>query len=161
MPNPGSHVQRTPVRAELRSTAFSDHTTIPERYSYDGGNVSPPLEWHGIPDDAAELVLLCEDQDAPGGVFTHWVLTGIAPATTGVGAEAAPPRAVAGRNDFGEIGWSGPRPPQGDSPHRYFFRLYALDQALEFTEETSADVVRSDITDHVIASGTLVGLFAR
>src|SRR5262245_6780201 len=101
MANPGSHVQRTPVRAELRSTAFSDHTTIPERYSYDGGNVSPPLEWHGIPDDAVELVLLCEDQDAPGGPFTHWVLTGIAPTTIGVRAEASPLPAVAGRNDFG------------------------------------------------------------
>ncbi|WP_433202827.1 YbhB/YbcL family Raf kinase inhibitor-like protein [Nocardia sp. CA-107356] len=161
MPNPGSHVQRTPVRAEVRSTAFSDHTTIPDRYSYDGGNVSPPLEWHGIPDGAVELVLLCEDLDAPGGAFTHWVLTGIAPTTTGVGAGASPPKAVAGRNDFGEIGWSGPRPPVGDGPHRYFFRLYALDRSLGFTEETSADVVRSDITEHVLASGTVVGLFAR
>ncbi|MFX0579032.1 YbhB/YbcL family Raf kinase inhibitor-like protein [Nocardia nepalensis] len=164
MANPASHksdVQRTPLRAELRSAAFSDHTTMPDRYSYDGGNVPPPLEWHGIPEDAAELVLLCEDLDAPGGPFTHWLLTGIAPTATGFRAEASPPRAVAGRNDFGEVGWSGPRPPVGDDPHRYFFRLYALDQPLGFTEETSVDVVRSDITDHVIASGTLVGLYAR
>ncbi len=163
MPNTPSNqnqVQRTPVRAELHSAAFSDHSTIPDRYSYDGGNAAPPLEWSGIPDDAAELVLLCEDEDAPGRPFTHWLLTGIAPTATGIRADAPSPKSVAGPNDFGEIGWSGPRPPVGDGPHRYFFRLYALDKSPGFTEDTTADVVRSAITNHVIASGTLVGLFA-
>lgn len=163
MANPTSQrsdVRRTPARADLHSAAFTDHATIPDRYSYDGGNVAPPLEWSGIPDDAVELVLLCEDEDAPGRPFTHWLMTGIAPNATSVRADAPPPMAVAGPNDFGEIGWSGPRPPVGDQPHRYFFRLYALDQKPGFTKETTADVVRSAITDHVVASGTLVGLFA-
>lgn len=77
---------------ELRSAAFNDHTLIPDRYSYDGGNMSPPLEWGGIPDDTVELVLLCEDPDAPSGTFTHWVVTNISPATTGVaeGERAGP-----------------------------------------------------------------------
>src|SRR5947209_7417856 len=62
---------------ELRSAAFNDHTVIPDRYSYEGRNISPPLEWHGVPDGTQELVLLCEDPDAPSGTFTHWAVTGI------------------------------------------------------------------------------------
>jgi Raf kinase inhibitor-like YbhB/YbcL family protein len=146
---------------ELRSAAFSEHTLIPDRYSYEGGNVSPPLEWRGIPDDTQEVVLLCEDPDAPRGIFTHWVVTNISPRSTGVAQGALPDGGKAGRNGFGELGWGGPRPPVGDEPHRYFFRLYASDQPLGLGEGATPEEVHVALEDHTLARGTLVGLFGR
>lgn len=148
---------------ELRSPAFNDHTLIPDRYAYAGDNLSPPLEWRGIPDDARELALLCEDPDAPTGTFVHWVVTGIPPHSGGVdeGQEPNGPDVIAGPNDFGEHGWGGPHPPAGDEPHRYFFRLYATDEPLELPARATADDVHAALDGHVLARGTLVGLFAR
>ena len=145
----------------LRSAAFNDHTIIPDRYSYDGGNASPPLEWSAIPDEARELVLVCDDPDAPAGTFTHWLLTNIAPGTTGVAESGLPDQARPGRNDFGELGWGGPRPPVGDEPHRYFFRLYAADQPLGLGEGATPADVHAALEGHTVARGTLVGLFGR
>ncbi|MDD4867282.1 MAG: YbhB/YbcL family Raf kinase inhibitor-like protein [Mycobacterium sp.] len=146
---------------QLRSAAFSDHTPIPDRYSRDGGNISPPLEWGAVPDGARELVLICEDPDAPAGTFIHWVLTGIDPGSTGVAENGVPQRAKPGRNGFGELGWGGPRPPVGDEPHRYFFRLYAADRPLGLGEGATADDVRAALQGHTLGCGTLVGLFGR
>ena len=156
MPTAGSHGE-----IELRSAAFNDHTPIPSRYSYDGGNVSPPLEWRGIPDGTEELVLLCEDPDAPRGTFTHWVVTHIAPNASGVAEAALPEGATRGRNGFGGLGWGGPRPPVGDEPHRYFFRLYAADAPLGLGEGATAEEVHAALDGHILARGTLVGLFGR
>ncbi|WP_245788223.1 YbhB/YbcL family Raf kinase inhibitor-like protein [Amycolatopsis marina] len=148
------------TQVELRSSAFNDHTLIPDRYSYAGGNMSPPLEWGGIPDGTSELVLLCEDPDAPNGTFVHWVVTGISPSSTGVG-EGESPGGSPGRNGFGELGWGGPQPPVGDEPHRYFFQLYAVDQPLGLVEAPGAEHVHAAMEGHVLAHGNLVGLFAR
>ncbi|WP_246258472.1 YbhB/YbcL family Raf kinase inhibitor-like protein [Amycolatopsis anabasis] len=145
----------------LRSSAFNDHTLIPDRYSYGGGNFSPPLEWSPAPDGTEELVLLCSDPDAPGGTFVHWIVARISPDRTEVAEGALPAGAVVGRNDFGELGWGGPQPPVGDAPHRYFFRLYAADQPLGFHEGAGADDLRAALDDHVIAQATLVGRFGR
>jgi Raf kinase inhibitor-like YbhB/YbcL family protein len=153
MPNPG--------QIELRSTAFNDHTLIPNRFSYEGGNVSPPLEWGGIPEGARELVLLCEDPDAPSGTFTHWVVTNISPSATAVAEGGLPDGGVLGRNGFGGRGWGGPRPPVGDDPHRYFFRLYAADAPLKLGEGATAEQVHDKLDGHALAQGTLVGLFGR
>jgi Raf kinase inhibitor-like YbhB/YbcL family protein len=171
MPTPGSHhydVKRTRLRneydnrdIELRSAAFNDHTLIPDRYSFEGGNISPPLEWGRIPDGTAELVLLCDDPDAPSGTFTHWVVTNILPSATGVGEGAVPEGGVPGRNGFGTLGWGGPRPPVGDDPHRYFFRLCAADRNLGLGEGASAEQVHAALEGHTLARGTLVGLFGR
>jgi Raf kinase inhibitor-like YbhB/YbcL family protein len=150
-----------PGEIELRSPAFNDHTLIPDRYSYEGGNISPPLEWGGIPDGTAELVLLCEDPDAPSGTFPHWVVTRISPTTTGVAEGELPEGGTAGRNGFGTLGWGGPRPPIGDEPHRYFFRLAAADRPLDVGEGASVDEVHAALEGHLIARGTLVGLFGR
>ncbi|WP_092533005.1 YbhB/YbcL family Raf kinase inhibitor-like protein [Amycolatopsis arida] len=146
---------------ELRSAAFNDHTLLPERYSRQAGNHSPPLEWRGVPDATAELVLTCTDPDAPNGTFTHWLVTGIPPESTGVGEDEAPPGTL-GRNDFGELGWGGPQPPVGDQAHRYFFNLYAVDRPLGLGEGVRAEDVRAALDDdRVLAKGTLVGLFGR
>jgi Raf kinase inhibitor-like YbhB/YbcL family protein len=110
---------------ELRSSAFTSNTPIPARFSRDGENVSLPLEWSGVPNEAVELALICEDPDAPRGTFVHWLVGRIAPMDAAVGAGQTPEGSVVGRNDFGNTGWDGPQPPPG-AAHRYYFRLYAL-----------------------------------
>jgi Raf kinase inhibitor-like YbhB/YbcL family protein len=110
---------------ELRSPSFEDHQPIPARHAKDHENLSPTLEWSGVPEEAAELAVLCEDPDAPRGTFVHWVLAGLQPTATGLAEGEHPAAAVEGRNDFGEEGYSGPLPPRGDGPHRYFFRVFA------------------------------------
>lgn len=146
---------------ELRSSAFADHDFIPRRYTKDGDDVSPPLTWSGVPEDAEELVLLCEDPDAPSGTFTHWLVTGIDPRSGGVDTGQAPPHGEAKPNSFGDRRWGGPRPPAGDPAHRYFFRLYALSEPLPLPSQPSADDVHRAITGRERASGTLVGLYQR
>jgi hypothetical protein len=148
-------------RIELRSPAFSDHDFLPERYARDRGDASPPLEWTDVPDGTAELAVLCEDPDAPGTTFTHWLVTGIPAGTTGLAEGEVPDGATAVRNDYGEAGWGGPLPPAGDEAHRYFFRLLALDEPLAVGPDASAADVRTAVQDHELASGTLVGLFGR
>ncbi|NYI03632.1 YbhB/YbcL family Raf kinase inhibitor-like protein [Allostreptomyces psammosilenae] len=146
---------------ELRSTAFNDHAIIPERYSKTGENVSPELEWSGVPDGAAELLLICEDPDAPSGTFLHWLETGIDPHARHIGPGERPPGGTAWRNGFGEDGYGGPQPPVGDPPHRYFFRVYALDEPVHLPGAPSPEEVHEAIRGHELASGTLVGLFGR
>lgn len=145
----------------LRSAAFADHGLIPVQYSRDGGNISPPLEWSDVPSDTVELALLCTDPDAPSGTFTHWAVAGIPATATGFGEGELPAGVVVGRNDFGQLGWGGPRPPIGDSPHRYFFRLFALTQGLNLAEGFPPAELRPAVERHRIAVATLVGTFAR
>lgn len=146
---------------ELRSSAFDDHAFIPERHSQDGANLSPALEWIGVPGDAVELVLMCEDPDAPRGTFLHWLVTGIDPHAPGVPEGATPLDGREWPNDFGKTGWGGPAPPPGDDAHRYMFRLFALSSPLELPEKpTAADI--NEATDGItIGRGTLVGLYQR
>ena len=129
----------------LTSPAFTEGGMIPREFTCDGADRSPPLEWSGVPRTARSLVLICDDPDAPGGTWSHWVLYDLAPSITsldeGVAADLVAtlePKTVVkqprltvsqGRNDFGKIGYGGPCPPRG--VHRYFFRLYALDQRTE------------------------------
>lgn len=144
-----------------RSTAFSGHTLMPARFSLDGGNTSPPIQWDEVPPGTAEVALVCEDPDAPGGTFTHWVVTGIPADVNSIAEGSLPAGVTEGRNDFGESGWGGPRPPVGDEPHRYFFRLFAVDRRLDLGPDASAQDVHAAVRGHVLAKGTLVGLFGR
>ncbi|HEU5157467.1 MAG TPA: YbhB/YbcL family Raf kinase inhibitor-like protein [Streptosporangiaceae bacterium] len=143
----------------VRSAAFSEHATIPPDYSHQAGDVSPPLEWSGVPDEAAELVLACEDPDAPAGSFVHWLLAGIPPETEGIGSGEE--IAVAGRNDYGRLGYGGPHPPVGDEPHRYFFRLYGLSEPSGLRSGFTAEDLRVALQERVVATGTLVGTYGR
>ena len=127
---------------ELRSPSFGDHQPIPARHAKDHDNLSPALEWSGVPEEAAELTVLCEDPDAPGGTFTHWVLAGLQPTMTGLSEGESPVAAVEGRNDFGEEGYGGPLLPVGDGPHRYVFRVYAASAPLGLTGAPSAEDLR-------------------
>lgn len=114
----------------LTSPDFDPGETIPARFTCDGDNVSPALRWTGVPEAAKELLLVCDDPDAPGGVFHHWAAYGISPRTSflgsGFGPESIEPGFMQAINDFGKPGYGGPCPPKGDKPHSYHFRLSAL-----------------------------------
>ncbi|WP_103939141.1 YbhB/YbcL family Raf kinase inhibitor-like protein [Thermomonospora echinospora] len=146
---------------EMRSAAFNDHAMIPREYSHQAGDVSPPLEWTGVPDEAVELVLTCEDPDAPVGTFVHWLVAGIPPETGGVDAGEQVTDAVPGRNDYGTAGYGGPHPPPGDDPHRYFFRLTALAEPSGLRPGFTVDDLREAVEEKVVGTGTLVGTFGR
>src|SRR5262245_10546005 len=111
---------------QITSNAFLDGEAIPTRYTCDGENVSPALDWSDIPEAAQSLALVCEDPDAPSGLFTHWILYNLPPTTTGLAEgvstnEQLDNGASQGRNDFNRIGYGGPCPPAKDNAHRYFF----------------------------------------
>ncbi|ORT57207.1 YbhB/YbcL family Raf kinase inhibitor-like protein [Streptomyces sp. CB03238] len=146
---------------ELKSSAFNDGSFIPRRYAKEGEDVSPELTWSGVPDAAAELVLLCEDPDAPSGTFVHWLVTGIDPTSDGVAAGQTPPGGQERRNGYGGSGWGGPNPPAGDRAHRYFFRLYALPGPVSLPDGATAADVHAAVDERRLADGTLVGLYQR
>lgn len=146
---------------EVRSSTIDDGGRIPDQHSHDGPNVSPAIEWVGVPQDAAEIVLMCADPDAPSGTFLHWLVTGIDPHTGGVAQGRTPEGGREWPNDFGEVGWGGPAPPPGHGPHRYQFEVYALSQPVELPERPSADDVRRAVEDTTIAQGALLGRYER
>lgn len=145
----------------LRSAAFSDSDFIPERYTKQGANVSPPLEWKQVPDGTAELALTCTDPDAPRGPFVHWALLHIDPGVDGLAEGATPPGTLALANGFGEHGWGGPLPPIGDEPHRYVFRLYALTERIDVGADATVNDLDAALAAGAQATGVLVGRFAR
>jgi Raf kinase inhibitor-like YbhB/YbcL family protein len=143
----------------VSSDAFADGEPIPSRHALDGENLSPPLTWSGLPQGTRSLALVCEDPDAPSGTFVHWVAWGIDPAVGGLGeGEAAP---AEGRNGFGHSGYGGPAPPPGHGPHRYFFRLFALDAAPELEASASMQGLEAAVDGHVLATGELMGTYER
>jgi Raf kinase inhibitor-like YbhB/YbcL family protein len=150
---------------EVTSAAFEDGGFIPVRYTCQGEDVSPPLEWANVPADVRSLALICDDPDAPRGTWVHWVVYDIPPGFTAL-AEAIPPHEVTpdgakqGLNDFNRLGYGGPCPPPG-GPHRYFFKLYALDIEPGLPAgATKADLLRA-IEGHVLEEGQLVGKYER
>jgi len=149
----------------LTSTAFTGGGTIPRKHTCDGSDVSPPLAWDNVPGGTKSFALICDDPDAPMGTWVHWVLFNL-PADTRSLAEAVPPDkelpngARQGTNDFRKIGYGGPCPPPG-KPHRYFFKLYALDTVLDLPAgSTKAQVVKA-MEGHVLAEGQLMGKYGR
>jgi Raf kinase inhibitor-like YbhB/YbcL family protein len=106
-------------------------------------------------------VLLCEDPDAPSGTFLHWLITGIDPASTGVEAGETPKGGRAWRNGFGDTGWGGPQPPIGDPPHRYLFHVFAVSEPVSLPAAPAAGDVHDAVRGVTLASGTMVGTFAR
>jgi len=148
-------------RLELTSPAFDDGDVLPARFAHDRENLSPPLEWSDVPPGTQELALLCQDPDAPSGLFTHWVLAGVDPTITAIDEGEVPPGSVAGLNDFGEARWGGPEPPRGHGPHRYVFRLCALDGELELGGGARAAEVDAAIRARWLAGAELVGTYER
>jgi Raf kinase inhibitor-like YbhB/YbcL family protein len=146
---------------ELTSAAFQPGATIPKQYTGDGADHSPPLRWSEPPAGTKSLALICDDPDAPRGTWVHWVLFNL-PGQTRELAEGVPMTetlgngAEQGKNDFGKIGYGGPAPPKG-KPHRYFFKLYALDGSVDLPAgATKAQLVEA-MKGHILAEGQLMG----
>ncbi len=143
---------------ELTSTAFEPNDAIPEKSSCDGDDVSPQLAIAGTPDGTKTLVLIMDDPDAPVGTWDHWIEFDI-PATTATVREGAGLLGTPGNNRWGRTGYGGPCPPGGT--HRYFFKLYALDRALNLPEGSSKQAVEAAMAGHVLANAELIGLYSR
>ncbi len=145
----------------IRSAAFSEGAPIPPTFSCDGDNVSPPLSWDGVPDDAVELALVVDDPDASGGTYVHWVLFGLGRSLTGLEEGEVPAGARQATNSAGDVGYKGPCPPGGDDPHRYRFTVYALQEEITADDGAGTSDVLAAVSDIAIAKGTLIGTFDR
>jgi Raf kinase inhibitor-like YbhB/YbcL family protein len=149
----------------VSSPAFQEGGKIPTKYTCEGQDVSPALTWGEPPAEVRSFALIVDDPDAPGGVFTHWVLFNL-PADSRELPEAVPTQAqlpngsLQGKNDFGRTGYGGPCPPPG-RPHRYQFALYALDQPLDLKAGSSKKQVIGAMQGHILAQGQLTGTYQR
>ena len=144
----------------INSPAFGPLERIPERYVYDGDNISPPVEWSGAPPDTKEFALICHDPDAPLPYgFTHWVVYGIPADVTSIGEGEGKKVFTEGTTGYGEQGWGGPAPPPGHGPHHYYFWLYALDTALNLKPGLTREQLLDAIADHIIVQARLVGIY--
>jgi Raf kinase inhibitor-like YbhB/YbcL family protein len=146
---------------EIRST-FVNGEDIPIKYTCDGMDISPPLEWEKI-DNAKTYAIIVEDPDAPGGIFIHWVIYNIKGNSLpeNVKKNMENENGIQGINDFGKIGYNGPCPPRSHGPHRYYFNVYALDLELPLRKNITADDLKSIMKDHIISSGSLMGKYKR
>ncbi|WP_208728247.1 YbhB/YbcL family Raf kinase inhibitor-like protein [Oceanidesulfovibrio indonesiensis] len=148
----------------LTSPAFEHGKPIPTRHSCDGENVSPEMTWSDVPDAATSLVLICDDPDAPGGTFDHWVVYNLSRDLEGLDEDIPPIDALEdggnqGVNDFGKIGYGGPCPPS--DTHRYYFTLYAVEDTLHFAEPPTKQDVLDAIEGKVVDKAQLMGTYTR
>lgn len=149
----------------ITSPAFQEGDKIPDKYTSQGQDISPPLAWSEPPEGTQSLALIMDDPDAPGGTFTHWVIFNIPSNSRGL-PEGVPTEGqlsndtVQVKNDFNRIGYGGPSPPPGRA-HRYRFTLYALEQSLDLESGASKKQVLDAIQEHILAQGELTGIYQR
>ena len=154
----------TKMAITITSPAFNDGDLIPKQYTCDGANISPPLNWSGVPPNAKSLALVCDDPDAPGKTWVHWVVYDLPAGTKSLSENAAavglPAPGKQGLNDFKKIGYGGPCPPSGT--HRYYFKLYALDRASGLKDPgATKDQLLKAIEGAIVGEGQLVGRYKR
>ncbi len=142
---------------KITSSAFQEGAEIPAKFSRDGENINPALRIEGAPSNAKSLVLIMDDPDAPVGLFTHWIVWNIDPKTTEIAENSVPKGAVQGTNDYPTAGYGGPQPPSGT--HRYYFKIFALDQTLDLWSGAKPKELAKAMNGHVIAQGQLMGRF--
>jgi len=153
---PAKRITKTSLK--VTSSAFAPNGAIPAEYTCDGAQTTPPLAWSNVPKNTRAVAILVEDPDAPSGAFTHWLVTGIAPATTSLAAGGGLPEgAKTARNGKGDTTYFGPCPPGGR--HRYFFHVYALDTTVP-GPATKEDFLAS-INGHILAEGQLIGSYRK
>jgi hypothetical protein len=148
----------------VRSSSFSNGRSIPARYTCDGADLSPVLQWQSAPAGTKSFAIVMDDPDAPID-FTHWLVFNIPPGVRelaeGASQQSAMPHgSVEGRNDFGRPGYGGPCPPRGN-PHHYVFRVYALDRLLDLPAGAAGKQVHAAISGHIVAQGQIVGTYQR
>ena len=149
----------------LETKAFPKEGDIPARYTCGGEDISPALAWSGAPQGTKSFVLIVDDPDAPSGTFTHWIVYDLPANARGVPENVAKSDDLSGggrqgRNDFRRVGYGGPCPPPG-KPHRYFFRLHALNSTLNLPAGANRKDVENAMRGHVIGQAEIMGKFAR
>ncbi len=144
----------------LTSPSFQNGGTIPKAFTCDGKGHSPALAWSGVPPGTRSLVLICDDPDAPAGDWVHWLLYAISPQLRGIGENEVLEGPTLGRTSWGKSAWGGPCPPPG-KPHRYFFRLYALDAHFVLKAGADKTTVEAAMKGHVLAQAELMGTYGR
>jgi Raf kinase inhibitor-like YbhB/YbcL family protein len=149
----------------LKSSAFASGAEIPKKFTCEDADVSPPLEWSGAPAKTASFALIMDDPDAPNGTWVHWVLWNVPPNAHSL-PEALPKREQLddggrqGRNSSRNVGYNGPCPPPG-KPHRYFFRLYALDGKLDLAPGATRKELDDAMKGHILGETEYMGTFRR
>ena len=152
------------MEIKVTSPAFEDGGLIPPKYTCDGADISPPLQWDVVPEGTESIALICDDPDAPMGTFVHWVIFAL-PAETRELAENIPADktlangAKQGTSDFGRIGYGGPCPPSGT--HRYFFKIYALDTEIDLAGGADKSRLLKAMEGHILSQGQLIGKYKR
>jgi Raf kinase inhibitor-like YbhB/YbcL family protein len=149
----------------LRSAAFGEGSAIPEEYTCDGSDRSPPLTWSSVPEKTRSFALVCTDPDAPHGTFHHWAVFDIPASAKELAAGSGDADArgmLQARNDFGKRGYGGPCPPRGHDRHRYRFQLLALSAVtLALPDGCDCRAVASAARDHILAEAVLTGTYTR
>lgn len=150
---------------EIKSTVFNDGDSMDAKYTCKGVDVSPQLSWSEIPEGTQSFALICDDPDAPFMTWVHWVIYDIPADVTSLSEavsedETLPNGAKQGRNDFRKIGYGGPCPPPG-GPHRYFFKLYALDTMLNLEPGMTKKALLKAMEGHIIEETQIIGKFKR
>ena len=141
----------------ISSSAFTEGGPIPKQFTRDDADKSPPLTIEDVPAGTKSLALIMDDPDAASGTFTHWVLFNMSPSTAEIHEDAPPVMATQGRNDWGDIGYNGPKPPSGE--HRYFLKLYALDTVLPLARGAKSADVHEAMNGHVLEEAALMGRY--
>jgi len=149
---------------KLNSLAFNDGDMIPDKYTCDGTDISPPLEWRLVPENTKSIALICDDPDAPVGTWVHWVYYDIPSNTKGLPENITPQEnpdsgGKQGTNDFLNIGYGGPCPPGGT--HRYYFKIYALDAILNLPAGIDKKQLLKAMKGHIIGQAQLMGKYKR
>jgi Raf kinase inhibitor-like YbhB/YbcL family protein len=145
---------------KITSPVFENNANIPAKYTCDGQNINPPLEFGDIPTEAKSLALIMDDPDAPiAGGFVHWVAFNLDPETKTIGENSQPTSGIEGTNSAGKIGYTSPCPPSGT--HHYFFKLYALDNILTLDSSAKREDVEKAMEGHILDQTELVGLYKR
>jgi hypothetical protein len=156
--------QGVPMSIAVTSPAFASMAPIPQKYTCDGADISPPLQWAGIPPQAKSIVCISDDPDAPMGTWVHWVVYDIPPTIDSLGEDQPKTDTLAcgarqGKTDFGKIGYGGPCPPGGT--HRYFFKIYALDAMLNLASGKTKHDIEKAMKGHILSQGELIGAYSR
>lgn len=161
--NTGSQTEKIKMgNITITSPSFSGGEEIPDKFTCNGENINPELNIEDIPEDAQSLVLIVDDPDAPTGTFVHWVMFNLPVEGSGknISENYSPEEnVIEGENDFGKIGYGGPCPPSGT--HRYFFKIYALNDPLNLEEGSSKSDVEKAMEGKILDSGKLKGLYSK
>jgi len=144
----------------ITSTVFAAGAIIPKEHTGDGADTSPPLAWTDPPAATRSFALICDDPDAPRGTWVHWVLFNLPADLRELKEGAEIKGSTQGMNNFGNLGYGGPAPPPG-KPHRYYFKLYALDRRLDLPAGTTKAQLENAMKGHILAEGQLMGKYQR